>query len=245
MSTPAEMTPADGAGVLSWADLRRQYPFVNLGQVLRPLPEHGLIYVKNPKAGSSTLMVWLHRLHTGEVDAEVPQMHKQHGLPTVREIGPRRVARMLSGGAYRFSFVRHPVRRLESVYWAKLVRSRKYRLKAAAELGLTARPDLRITFEQFLGAVEQQDPRTEMDPHWRPQHINLLHPLVRYDHIGHLETFDDDLRRIREEAHLPPVPIEPKNAAPYHRTESVYDGHPDLVRRVERLYAEDFELFGY
>jgi hypothetical protein len=25
----------------------------------------------------------------------------------------------------------------------------------------------------------------------------------------------------------------------------VYDGRPDLVRRVERLYATDFELYGY
>jgi len=28
-------------------------------------------------------------------------------------------------------------------------------------------------------------------------------------------------------------------------TDSAYDGRPDLVRRVEQLYAKDFELYGY
>jgi hypothetical protein len=26
---------------------------------------------------------------------------------------------------------------------------------------------------------------------------------------------------------------------------SVYDGRPDLVRRVQQVYAEDFEIYGY
>ena len=29
------------------------------------------------------------------------------------------------------------------------------------------------------------------------------------------------------------------------KTDSVYEGRPDLVRRVERLFATDFELYGY
>ena len=96
----------------------------------------------------------------------------------------------------------------------------------------------------FLGAVEQQDPLIEMDPHWRPQHINLLHPLVTYDHRSLGDV------RGRPPAHLrgggtPPVPIEAQNASPRRKTDSVYDGRPDLVRRVEHLYEKDFELYGY
>jgi hypothetical protein len=245
MAHPSRTPPADPAGVVSWPDLRRRFPGVNLIRGLRPLPEHSLIYVKNPKAGSSTLMVWLDRLHTGELATELVHMHNESRLPSVQDVGRGQVIRMLAGEAYRFSFVRNPVRRFESVYWAKMVRSRKYRLKAAAALGLTADPNVRVSFKQFLGAVEQQDPHTEMDPHWRPQHINLLHPLVTYDHIGHLETFEADLQRICEEAGLPHVPIEAQNASPRRKTDSVYDGRPDLVRRVEHLYEQDFELYGY
>ncbi len=233
------------ATTLSWSAIKQYFPGMRPGFYLRPLPEHDLIYVKNPKAGSSTLMVWLDRLHTGDLDSELRHMHLESRLPTLGEVGRRRVVLMLSGEAYRFSFVRNPVRRLESVYWAKMVRSDKYRLKAAADLGLSEDPGTVVSFERFLGAIEEQDPVTQMDPHWRPQHINLMHPLVEYDHVGRLESFQADLDRIREEAGLPHVPIDSRNVSPRKSPDSVYDGRPDLVRRVEQLYAADLELYGY
>jgi hypothetical protein len=239
--------PREGAvtaATLSWAALRAYYPHGGLARHLVPLPGHGIVYVKNPKAGSSTMMTWLDRLHTGEHDRVVRRMHVDHDLPTVEEIGRRRVVRMLAGAAYRFSFVRHPVARLESVYHAKMVRSRQYRVKAAAALGLPVGPEEIVPFEEFLTAIERQDPVSEMDPHWRPQHLNLLHPLVELDHVGHLETFDADLRRICDEAGLPAVPLESRNVGST-LTDSVYDGRPDLVRRVEALYATDLDVYGY
>ena len=231
---------------LSWPAIKQYFPRAKPGSFIMPVPAYDLIYVKNPKAGCSTLVVWLDRLHTGDLDFELQYIHKEHRLPTVREVGRSKVIGMLAGNAYRFSFVRNPLRRFESVYWDKLVRSGQYRLKAAAGLGLPADPDRIVSFEEFLGAVEQQDPVSEMDPHWRPQHVNLLHPLVTYDHVGRLESFDTDLDRIREEAGLPHVPIEVKNVSRSSKsTDSVYDGRPDLVRRVEQIYATDFELYGY
>jgi hypothetical protein len=84
-----------------------------------------------------------------------------------------------------------------------------------------------------------------MDPHWRPQHVNLMHPLVSYDHVGRLETFAADLEHIRAAAGLPHVPLEVRNTSRQASSDSVFDGRPDLVRRVERIYATDFELYGY
>jgi hypothetical protein len=245
MSEPARSAPATAAGVVSWAELRRYFIGRRMGTYLRPLPEHGLMYVKNPKAGCSSIMVWLDRLHTGEYDVEFSNVHKEHRLPTVREVGRSTVARMLSGQAYRFSFVRHPVRRFESVYWDKMVHDEHWRPNVPSALGLDVPADTVLSFEQFLTAVEQQDPVSEMDSHWRPQNINLLHPLVTYDHVGRLESFQADLERIREEAGLPHVPLQVRNASTQAGADSVYDGRPDLVRRVERLYATDLELYGY
>jgi hypothetical protein len=85
---------------------------------------------------------------------------------------------------------------------------------------------------------------SDMNPRWRPQHVNLLHPLINYDRLGRLENFESDLERIRAEAGLPDVPIEVRNASKQARTDSVYDNRPDLVRRVEQIYATDFELYG-
>ena len=152
---------------------------------------------------------------------------------------------MLSGKAYRFSFVRNPLRRFESSYWDKIVLSANWRPKVQKTLGLPLDKSASLTFEQFLSAVEQQDPMGEMDPHWRPQNVNLMHPLVTYDRIGRLESFAADLEAIRDEAGLPDVPYEHRNPSKHRSVDSVYDNRPDLVRRVEKVYADDFELYGY
>lgn len=239
------MGPIDPPDHLTWDALAPFFPGLRPVRYLRPLPQHDLIYVKNPKAACSTVLVWLDRLHTGEHDFDPHNVHREHRLPTVRDVGRGRVCRMLSGEAYRFSFVRHPLRRLESVYWDKIVAKRHHwRPDVFESMGLAQVPG-QIPFEQFLALVEQQDPVSGMDPHWRPQHVNLILPLVEYDHVGHVETFGEDLERIREEAGLPVVPSQMRNASAYPRGSSVFDGRPDLVRRVEALYAEDFELFGY
>ena len=227
------------------AALRELTPERNLGVAIRPLPEFNIVYVKNPKAACSTLMVWLDRMHTREYDHHFTNVHEQHRLPKVREVGWRKVSRMLSGSAYRFSFVRNPVRRLESAYWDKIVAEGRWRDEIRAVLGLPAEGDETLSFEQFVTAVEQQDPVNEMNPHWRPQHLNLMHPLVSYDRIGRLESFDQDLEQIREEAGLPHVPLQVRNRSKNRSGAPVYDGRPDLVRRVEELFATDMELYGY
>jgi hypothetical protein len=237
--------PARADGAVSWPAMRRYFPGRKMGRYLLAVPEHEIIYVKNPKAACSTILVWLDRLHTGDYDHEFGDVHQENRVPRVREVGRGNIVRMLSGDAYRFSFVRHPVRRFESVYWDKMVYNLKWRKNLPAALGLDLDPNDTLSFEQFLNIVEQQDPVSEMDPHWRPQHVNLLHPLVTYDYVGRLENFAAELEHIREAAGLPHVPLEVRNTSRRTVTDSVYDGRPDLVRRVERLYATDFELYGY
>lgn len=225
-------------------EMRKFFPGRKLNNYIRPLPEHDVVYVKNPKAACSTILVWLDRIHTGDFEHEFTNVHTQHRLPHISEVGWQKVSEMLSGSAYRFTFVRHPLRRFESVYWDKIVHSVKWRPEVQRTLGLPEDQDASLTFEQFLDAVEQQDPVSEMNGHWRPQHVNLMHPLVTYDRIGRLENFNEDLERVREEAGLPQVPLQVRNVSK-HQGESVYDGRPDLVSRVEKLYATDYEVYGY
>lgn len=221
------------------------YPNLSLAYHLHALPERNLVYVKNPKAACSTVLLWLHRLHTGDHAFSPDNVHVEHRIPRAADIGWPRVMRMLSGGAFRFSFVRNPLQRLESGYRDKIVNSVGWREKVQATLGVTVDPEASVTFDEFLSALERQDPVTEMDPHWRPQHVNLMHPLVELDHVGHVETFDRDLALIRRAADLPEVPLEVRNVTRTPGLDSVYDGRPDRVRRVEALYARDLELYGY
>ena len=80
--------------------------------------------------------------------------------------------------------------------------------------------------EAFIAALEQQEPR-RMDPHWRPQHLNLMPPLVEYDFLGRLEHFEADLERVREVTGMPVIPMQVRHARP--RSECLSAGPPGLL----------------
>jgi len=215
-----------------------------LGRHVIAVPTLGCVYVKNAKAGCSTMMLWLHRAYTGDHAFMTKQIHREHGLPRPRETGWRTIVRMLDGDAFRFTFVRDPLARARSTWYAKFVLQRTvWGPRLQPLLGLPVDPDTPLTFEQFVTALELQEPMA-MDEHWRPQHLNLMHPVVEYDYVGRLERFDDDFAVVRERAGLPDVPVTIPNSRGSGRPDP-YDGRPDLVRRVQAVYAKDLELYGY
>jgi hypothetical protein len=239
----------DGVGTqVTRGALRRYFPNGRWAGRVQPLPDHGVVFVKNAKAGTSTVLLWMHRIHTGDHEfTPEGNIHGVHALPAPADVGWNRVARMLDGEAFRFSFVRDPIRRLESAYLTKIVHARHDRLwrrtRLQQTLGLPEDPVQVPTLDQFVAALEAQDP-IRMDPHWRPQHLNLMHPLITYDALGRVETFSADLARIREMAGLPDVPVEAQNVR-VERDSSLFDGRRDLLRRVREVYACDLELYGY
>ncbi|HEY3529637.1 MAG TPA: sulfotransferase family protein [Nocardioides sp.] len=208
------------------------------------LPEHNVVFVKNAKAAASTITLWLHRIYTGNYTQKpIRNIHANYAMPHSRELGWGRVARMLDGEAFRFGFVREPMRRLESAYLDKIERTTDERWRDEIRRVLELPPDSPVGLDQFVDALEAQDERG-MDPHWRPQHLNLMHPLVELDFVGRLENFDADLTRLRELAGLPDAPVTVRNVTK-RPSGGVLDGHPGLQRRVRQVYAKDFELYGY
>src|SRR5262245_50431199 len=228
-------------------EMKAYYQNLHLVKFVHALPEHGLVYIKNPKAGCSTVLVWLSRLYSGQDDFSPRNVHEEHLLPRPPDVGWPCIGRMLGGRAYRFTFVRDPLRRLESAYRDKIAKaaSSQWRDKIRRSLELPTGSDEPLTFDQFLSGLERQDPLTAMDPHWRPQHLNLMYPLIEYARIGKLENFDADLAKIREEAGIREVPVEKRNVRRATDSDSVYDGRPDLERRARELFATDVELYGY
>jgi hypothetical protein len=226
--------------------LRDYFPDGGFGRRVQPMPDHGCIYVKNAKAGTSTVMLWLQRIHTGDHEwSPETNIHREHDLPPPKDVGWDAIARMLAGDAFRFSFVRDPVQRAESAYLDKVAtmeRRPRWRLEVQRVLGLPEDPDEAPTFEQFVAALEAQPP-LEMDAHWRPQHLNLMHGLVEYDLVGRLESFNADLERVREATGMPVVPRQVRNARP--PADSLFDERPELLARVREVYARDLELYGY
>jgi hypothetical protein len=230
---------------VTWEALQAYFPDGKFVGRLQPMPQYGCIYVKNAKSGSSTLTLWLHRIHTGDHDFAPGNIHKHHQLPKPGSLGRDTVVNMLNGEAFRFSFVRDPIVRVQSAYLDKVANTdckNAWRIRVHQALGVEADPKWVPTFEQFIAALEQQEPR-RMDPHWRPQHLNLMHPLVEYDFIGRLENFEADLERVREATGMPVIPMQVRNVRP--RSESLFDGRPDLLRRAREIYAGDLDLYGY
>lgn len=238
------MEPATAKPTVTWREMREFFPHRVLAHHVHALPEHGIVYVKNPKAACSTVLLWLDRLHTGDHDFSPGNVHTDNRLPTVSEVGRRRIARMLSGEGYSFTFVRDPLRRFQSAYLDKLVNSKRWRTQIQQALGQEPDEERPVSLDDFVAGIEAQDPVGEMDPHWRPQHINVMTSLITYDHIGRVETFDTDLETIRRAAGLPHVPIEVRNVAK-QRSDSILADRPDLEERVRAIYAKDFEIFGY
>ncbi len=223
--------------------LGRFFPGIPLASRIEALPDLGLVYVRNPKVATSTLLDWLDWMNSGQLRSAADDFRRDNSLPKPRDVGWERVMRMLDGEAFRFSFVRSPVTRFESAYRSKILQPTPSRAEVLHQLGRPGDASEEISFDDFLSAAEQQDP-LHADIHWRPQHLNLMHPLLVFDHLGRLETFDRDIEVIRESVGLPSPPARSRNVSSGGRP-SVYEGRPDLLRRVEELFATDMELYGY
>jgi hypothetical protein len=233
--------------------LESYYPKGGLGGRLQPLPDYNAIYVRNAKVGTGTTLLWLHRMHTGNHDfTPVRSIHTEQQLPRPDDVGWDTVVEMLNGAAHRFAFVRDPIRRAESAYLNKVIRKsaradRRWVRRVTelqGSLGLSTDPDQELTFDQFIAALEAQEPLW-MNTHWRPQHLNLMHPLVEYDIVGRLENYSAALAEVRQATGMPDVPVEIWRNASTRPDKGLFDGRPGLLRRVRDLYAVDFELYGY
>jgi len=226
--------------------IKNYFPDGGLERRLQPLPKYGCIYVRNAKVATGSTLLWLHRLHTGDYGfTPTRHIYRENELPRVWDVGWEAALRMLNGEAFRFSFVRDPIQRVESAYMSKVLKHRRYPGRAALQeiLGLPVGRHENLTFEQFIAAIELQDP-LRMDAHWRPQHLNLGHGLIEYDLVGRLETFAADAARVRDATGMPDIPMPQWNASNKPATK-LLAGRPDLRRKVQDIYARDFELYGY
>ena len=80
-----------------------------------------LVYVRNPKVATSTLLDWLDWMSSGQLGSAADDFRRDDSLPQPRDVGWEQVMRVLDGEAFRFSFVRSPVTRFESAYRGKIL----------------------------------------------------------------------------------------------------------------------------
>lgn len=213
-----------------------------LDDCLRVNQAHNFIYLNNPKVGCSTVKaaVWkavapdtfdpgkgVHDLARSPFENTVPDPH------WIKD-------------AYIFSFVRNPLSRVVSAYLNKIVGRKDTTWKWFAKThGL--KPDTQISFDQFVELISQDDP-AKLNPHWRPQFLNICYPFITPDFIGRLENMDGQLPDVL--GHIFGKAFDKQTRRKAHATaaQDTYQSFYETSQtrdRVEKIYEQDFAYFGY
>lgn len=203
------------------------------------LVKHRIAYVPTPKAGCSSFKLWMDRMYVGDAkyfpDGSI---HSVQQIPKPDHYGYDKLSTVLERGCYGFSFVRDPERRLISCYYSKLGKPR-YKRAVNRVLGIKDE-GADVDFDTFLTALEIQE-EARMDAHWRPQTTLLMLDAIEYDRIGKLENAKEDFRLVQQEAGLPNMPLPHRNRG----TRPEIEITPARRKRIEEIYAVDYETFSY
>lgn len=202
------------------------------------IPSKRLCFVSNPKAGCSSIKGSLWLAEAPETYDGAPHAPNAPFKVTLDDLIADR--ENLCGSSF-FTVVRNPYVRILSAYLEKIQdrNDQNVRLQFLARYGLSNDRD--VSFEDFLDIIATDSP-DQVDPHFASQHINTLSSVITPAFVGHLERFD----RVAE--FLSAFGIALRRHAP-HAT-GAHDRVSQFFTRttlssVEKLYEQDFELFGY
>lgn len=222
--------------------IRKMYSRQIIEQSIRSVPSENLIYLNNPKAGCSSVKMSLWRILNNCNSEGVRDVHAIDGSPFVNQI--QDVGGIFS--ARVFTFVRNPFSRAVSAYMNKISDRKSVNWGWFAKR-YSVREDMDISFDDFIEIIHADSPEL-LDPHWRPQYINVLYPLSEPNFIGHVETIDQQLPEVLA-AYLPGRGGQAVSHRPHKTNASEtyreFLQNPATRRRVIELYYEDFQYFSY
>lgn len=251
------------------------------------MPQRRLIYAYIPKAACTSIKTWLLRFSgvCPDVAAQFDEAERTGVKPPDAHFSMRdRFSTKVSSAAsiraalansdyFKFTFVRHPLRRLVSAYLDKVVngKSPAHELICAGQRNLSRQSQLSwqkpqldlergLTFREFVGALQQADP-DGLDVHFRTQD-RLLRGL-NFNFIGQIERLPQDFEVVQQHLQVA-TPLTWKHSREYSvpSSECVADSPIARFRNVaappwqtffderllkicQELYAADFERFGY
>jgi hypothetical protein len=205
---------------------------------------HRLIYVKNDKAGSSFIIRSL--IHS---EKKAQGMRKRTSL-LKRELNPLLTPAELTrqewdaarAGYFVFTFCRNPYTRVLSAYLDRIVGRDESYYVLQRKVGF---PDAaEVTFPKFLEMLEDEA-ILDLDTHWKPQHRNIGHGYYDFSFIGRFESFSTEFPEVLRRIYGRKAVLGDVRAGTEAGTQVAKYCRADTAARVRRLYAKDFELFGY
>ena len=210
---------------------------VNADNRLIWAPNVPVVYVDNPKSGSTTIKHSLKQAQAAQYERAGIQFRKSKN-PHKRDdcLKTRGAWKVVHERRFVISCVRNPYTRALSGFLDKVT-----------ENGPKYFPELRgrkvETFEDHLLAIADF-PAKKLNFHFRPQSINLDFPSIEYDVVFYLErisAFSRFFAHIAQDLTLEtfaPHSTHASSKLRAHYTNSALD-------LVQKIYADDFALFGY
>lgn len=212
---------------------------VNAANKLVWAPDLPIVYVDNPKCGSTTIKNTLKQAQAHLFDARGIKYRRRDDPHKADDCLRQRGLRLKDcRHRYVISCVRNPFTRALSGFLDKVAtRDPRYF------------PELRSrpveTFEQHLLAIAEY-PAKRLNFHFRPQYLNLDFPNLTYDAVFYLENlavFSDFCRKVAPELTLETSAPHARGAGSKSKLHEHYSER--AVELVRQIYAEDFRLFGY
>ncbi|XP_063692931.1 carbohydrate sulfotransferase 11-like [Bolinopsis microptera] len=232
--------------------------------------QHKLIYVANPKCGSTSFKKFMLKLGGDNRDySEMADVHNEEKHPILKNLWeePLEFQEEALRTYYKVTFVRNPLVRLVSGYRNKIVRIPQgayaahiqeiiaHNYGADKALSWFARKPYRPSFEQFVEYLIYTGNARE-NYHWAPyaDYIGLCGSTVKYDLIAQLETAHQHIEEMKEMVpSLKDIPFPPS------RTEKAVDEYSSeevtalafsnltetLKTGVYKLYEKEIKLLGY
>ena len=209
------------------------------------------IFIETAKVACSTIKLTLQRLELEDPYFEredFEDLHLREYSPLIKlQQLPNFESYLERDDFYIFCFVRNPYTRLLSCYLDKINKPTNFKKMVLKSMGLNENDiDHPISFEEFIGVVEQQAP-IEMNNHWRPQAHLICLNTIKYNKIGRLESFSDDFSLIGGQLSSDFG----KYYAPEIRHQTDANSllkkyyNDDLYARVYNIYKIDFLSFSY
>jgi hypothetical protein len=222
---------------------------------------HRYVLVVNSKTAGTTLKAIAAELEGERLATRAPSVGDERAqraenwlrTPTLADLPDEWLRRvMLDDSFFRFTTVRHPIRRCWSAWVDKVACSNAdFVARFGAEPWfantVTSPSDLVELFVTFVDALDGSAGLLGADRHWAPQHLVLQWGAFPYDFVGKTEEFDRVIARWEEATGLAIASVAQRIGRRNGRQLPVPGSRiPEATwRTLARLYAIDFDAFGY
>jgi hypothetical protein len=227
------------------------------------LPEHDIVFLPITKNANSKTRRLLAEIRGVQNPLATNKKKKFRKILTAKDISIQQFHRLLhSQNRLSFAIVRNPYHRILSA-WANKFRGRPLvpgfalqsgarelklylKLRPSIDASLPAGPDETLNFDQFLDYVSAIIGK-QIDPHVETQSSFLDIPFVPNDYMVRLESYEQDMVRVLDHMKAPATIAARlgKKVNPSGLGKKDYVFTPEQRKKIEALYAEDIEKFGY